>query len=86
MKDIPFSVVFLAGGSGQRMEKSIPKQYIPIHGKPLALYSFEVFVSIPEVQEIIVVCEPHYDSLFQEHVKAKELNLQFARPGCGERF
>lgn len=78
---VPFSVVLLAGGMGTRMKSVIPKQYLPIHQKPLALYSFEVLASLPEVQDFIVVCEPQYDSLFYSSSKAKGLNLQFARPG-----
>lgn len=78
---IPFSVVFLAGGTGKRMKSAIPKQYLCIHQKPLALYSFEVLASLPEVQNFVVVCEPQYESLFQSCTTAKGLNLQFARPG-----
>lgn len=81
MKQTPFSVVFLAGGVGTRMGSVIPKQYITIHNKPLAFYSFDIFASLPEVQEMVVVCEPEYDTLFQTIAEAKDLNLQFARPG-----
>jgi 2-C-methyl-D-erythritol 4-phosphate cytidylyltransferase len=78
---IPFSVIFLAGGTGIRMGTVIPKQYLSVHQKPLALYSFEVLASLPEVQDFIVVCEPQYDALFQGCDKARGLQLQFARPG-----
>jgi 2-C-methyl-D-erythritol 4-phosphate cytidylyltransferase len=78
---IPFSVIFLAGGTGVRMGTVIPKQYLSVHQKPLALYSFEVLASLPEVQDVIVVCEPQYDALFLGCDKARGLQLQFARPG-----
>lgn len=77
----PFSVVFLAGGMGTRMGSSIPKQYLPIHDRPLALYSFDVFAAMPEIQEFVVVCEPSYETLFLNAAKDKGLNLQFASPG-----
>lgn len=76
---IPFSVVFLAGGIGTRMGQAIPKQYLPILNKPLALHSFEVFVHLPEVQRIIVVCEPEYQKLFLPYQEKK--SLSFASPG-----
>lgn len=79
--NVPFSVVLLAGGMGMRMGSSTPKQYLKIHQKPLALYSFEVLASMQEVQDFIIVCEPQYDSLFYGSGKAKDLRLQFARPG-----
>lgn len=78
---VPFSVVFLAGGTGTRMGSVIPKQYLSIHQKPLALYSFEVLASLPEVQNFVVVCESPYDSLFDLCAKGKGINLEFARPG-----
>ncbi len=81
MKITPFSLVFLAGGMGTRMGSVIPKQYLTIHQKPLALYSFEVFASLPEIQEIVVVCEPQYESFFRTTIKAERLHLKFARPG-----
>jgi 2-C-methyl-D-erythritol 4-phosphate cytidylyltransferase len=80
MNFIPFNVVFLAGGIGTRMGRAVPKQYLMIHQKPLAHYSFEVFASMPEVQKIVVVCEPQYDSLFQGYEDAT-FDLRFARPG-----
>lgn len=36
------SVVLLAGGVGKRMGAPLPKQYIQLGGKEIALYSFEV--------------------------------------------
>ena len=38
----------------------IPKQYLEIMGQPIALYSLRTFDTMPEVGEIIVVCEPEY--------------------------
>jgi 2-C-methyl-D-erythritol 4-phosphate cytidylyltransferase len=77
----PFSVVFLAGGQGTRMGQSIPKQYLALKQKSLALYSFEVLISLPEVQEIVVVCEPQYEHIFLLSAHAKGIKLLFARPG-----
>lgn len=79
MTFIPFTLLFLAGGVGKRMESSIPKQYLSICQKPLALFSFDIFTSMPEIDQIIVVCEPEYNSLFQN--AAKGLHVYFAPPG-----
>jgi len=80
--DAPFSVIFLAGGIGMRMGTAVPKQYLPIHQKPLALYSFEILASMSEVEDFIVVCDSHYESLFLGYAKTLGLQLQFARPGA----
>jgi len=78
---LSFDVVFLAGGTGRRLGGSIPKQYLRVHHKPLALYSFEALTSLPEVQNVVVVCQPQYDSLFQNSAEGRDVNLRFARPG-----
>lgn len=75
----PFSVIFLAGGTGSRMKAEIPKQYLLIQNKPLALHSFEVFLLLPEVKEIIVVCEKEYEHLFKTY--QNDVELIFVPPG-----
>ena len=42
------------------LQAPIPKQYLEILGQPIALYSLRTFAAMPEVGEIIVVCEPEY--------------------------
>lgn len=71
------TVILLAGGKGSRMQMQIPKQYLPIKNKPIALYSFEVFLAMPEIHEIVVVCNKEYEHLF----KAKSKPIVFAEPG-----
>lgn len=71
------TVILLAGGIGSRMQMQMPKQYLPIKNKPIALYSFEVFLDMPEIHEIIVVCNQEYEHLF---ITAKKPVI-FAEPG-----
>ncbi len=73
------TVVLLAGGTGARMNASIPKQYLQIQSKPIARYSFDVFLNIPEVAEIIVVCDPSYRQYF--HGDRAKPAIHFALPG-----
>ncbi len=73
------SAILLAGGKGLRMDNLVPKQFLPLCGKPMALYSLETLCSHSEIKEIIIVCDPIYKPLFQTYP-----NLQFAPPG-GER-
>jgi 2-C-methyl-D-erythritol 4-phosphate cytidylyltransferase len=83
MQPIPFWGLFLAGGSGTRMGTSIPKQYLLLQGKPLALYSFETFLKLPEMHHCVIVCDPAYQSLFQDCVAyhKRSIDLHFALPG-----
>ncbi len=63
----PFiSLIFLSGGRGRRTGLSTPKQYLPLDGKPIARHSFELFLTLPAIQEVVVVCEEEYTPLFPE--------------------
>ena len=79
--EVPFSLVFLAGGTGTRMVNTIPKQYLDVYQKPLAFYSFEIFLSLPEIKNFIIVCDPQYHALFNNFAQAKGIHLQFTQPG-----
>jgi len=48
--------IIIAGGVGQRMGQSIPKQFIEVNGKPILIYTLEGFQNNPHVDEIGVVC------------------------------
>lgn len=75
------SVILLAGGKGKRMGASMPKQYLPLLGQPIALYSFRIFSLMPEVKEIVVVCDPSYRDIFEEAQNSVTVYLKFASPG-----
>lgn len=50
------SIIF-AGGSGRRMNtKGRPKQFLEFRGKPIIIYTLELFDNHPEIDGIIVVC------------------------------
>lgn len=50
------SLIF-AGGSGRRMNtKSRPKQFLEFRGKPIIIYTLELFDNHSEIDAIVVVC------------------------------
>nr|QUS47434.1 2-C-methyl-D-erythritol 4-phosphate cytidylyltransferase [Chromochloris zofingiensis] len=77
------SVVLLAGGVGKRMGASIPKQYLPLKGQPIATYSLEMFASMSEVFEIVIVCDPSWRYIFQERLGKlpQQIEIKWALPG-----
>lgn len=75
------SVILLAGGRGKRMGASMPKQYLPLLGQPIALYSLYTFSQLREVKEIIVVCDPSYENVFKDTEVKVHVDLKFALPG-----
>lgn len=49
--------VIFAGGTGQRMQsKSVPKQFLEIHGKPIIIHTLEHFEKHKDIDAIIVSC------------------------------
>lgn len=78
------SLVLLAGGVGKRMGAAIPKQYLELQGQPVATYSLQMFAGMPQVGEVVVVCEPEWRDVFERCYARlpRKLPLKFAAPGA----
>ncbi|MCH5221099.1 MAG: 2-C-methyl-D-erythritol 4-phosphate cytidylyltransferase [Muribaculaceae bacterium] len=49
--------IIFAGGSGRRMNtKSRPKQFLEFRGKPVIIYTLELFDNHPDIDGIVVSC------------------------------
>lgn len=49
--------VIFAGGTGQRMKTTNrPKQFLEMHGKPIIIYTLEIFEKHPDIDGIVVAC------------------------------
>ena len=47
--------LIVAGGKGERMQTDIPKQFIEIKGKPILMYTLEVFHRYDAAMNLILV-------------------------------
>jgi 2-C-methyl-D-erythritol 4-phosphate cytidylyltransferase len=76
-------LVLLAGGVGKRMGAAIPKQYLKLCGREIATYSLTTFAGMPEIGELIIVCEPEWRDVFLQSYDALDRKppLVFALPG-----
>jgi len=52
--------VILAGGTGSRVGRDLPKQLLPLTGKPMVEYSMAAFQASDGVDEIIIVMQPDH--------------------------
>lgn len=52
------TVIIVAGGKGERMQTSIPKQFIEINGKPILMHTIEAFYRYDNFISIILVLPP----------------------------
>ena len=49
--------LIFAGGTGSRMNsRTKPKQFLELHGKPIIIYTIELFENHPQIDAIVVVC------------------------------
>ena len=66
-KKIKFSAVILAAGSGSRMKSDLPKQYMPLCGRPLITYAIDAFAE-SDIDEIVLVCTPGDKGYMQDEI------------------
>ncbi len=79
--------LIVAGGSGSRMENSIPKQFLEIEGKPVLMYTFEAFTKFDSEIEYILVLPKNqlsnWENLCAKHNFSTNYKLAF---GGANRF
>ncbi|SFS52141.1 IspD/TarI family cytidylyltransferase [Marininema halotolerans] len=77
MKSI--SMILLSGGIGTRMKTTVPKQFLPIGGKPMIVHVLEKIDQIIAVDEIIIPSPQKYieqtKELIQAHQFSKKINV-----------
>ena len=67
--------VIFAGGSGKRMNTvSRPKQFLELNGKPVIIYTLELFDNHPEIDAICVVCLESWIPFLKKQLKKFEIN------------
>jgi 2-C-methyl-D-erythritol 4-phosphate cytidylyltransferase len=73
MKQVNIALIF-AGGSGSRMNtRSKPKQFLELHGKPIIIYTLEIFENHPDIDGIIIVCVEDWIPYLQKLLKKFEI-------------
>lgn len=55
-----YNIIIVAGGTGTRMQSSIPKQFIEIKGKPILIHTIEKFIEFDEYINVIVCVHKDY--------------------------
>jgi len=59
-------VIIVAGGKGLRMGSDVPKQFLPVGGKPVLMHTLETFHSADDELRIILVLPAETQSYWQE--------------------
>ncbi len=67
--------LIFAGGSGTRMNtKGRPKQFLELHGKPILIYTLELFDNHPLIDGIVVVCLKEWIDYLKKMIRKFEIN------------
>lgn len=79
MKNI---ALLIAGGSGNRMGQSIPKQFLTVNERPVIVYTLEAFQKHPEIDSIVVVCIDGWQSVLRAYANQFNITkLKYIVPG-----
>lgn len=71
--------VIFAGGVGSRMNTvSRPKQFLELNGKPIIIYTLELFDNHPEIDGIVVACIGGWIPFLEKMIKKFEINKVFS--------
>ena len=73
-KDVTYTAVVLAAGSGRRMKSDLPKQYMDLSGKPLIYYALKAFQDSPIPEIVLVVSKGDIDYCRREIVERFQLD------------
>ncbi len=67
--DCKVSALVVAAGSGKRMGAEVPKQYLPIYGKPLVVHTLERIALCKSIDEIVVVVPEGDERKMEEYIE-----------------
>lgn len=54
--------IIVAGGSGTRMGAAVPKQFLPLCGKPVLMWTIEAFLAVPAMRVVLVLPAAQVDA------------------------
>ncbi|MCK5555462.1 MAG: 2-C-methyl-D-erythritol 4-phosphate cytidylyltransferase, partial [Alphaproteobacteria bacterium] len=77
--DKKIAALIVAAGAGERFGKILPKQYLPLMGRPVLCWSLAAFQNHPMISECLVVIHPEHQAKFKEATK----NFTLAAPIIG---
>lgn len=79
--------IIVAGGSGTRMNSSLPKQFLPLAGKPLLIHTIQKFADYSKDLQIILVLPSSHIDKWEKLCQENQFNIEVKMvPGGETRF
>ena len=79
-------LILMAAGSGTRMNKNTPKQFIEVSGIPIIVHTYKQFKNITNLKTIIVLPENKFE-YWKNYISniLKEENVKYVGQEYGEK-
>lgn len=79
-----YTLLYLSGGSGTRMQNKVPKQYLMLGGKPVIMHILDRVEQIECITDIVIVCAPEYEGYIQSLLEQYGISkpVRFAPAGA----
>ncbi|GIV40640.1 MAG: 2-C-methyl-D-erythritol 4-phosphate cytidylyltransferase [Thermonema sp.] len=77
MSTTSFAAVIVAGGSGSRMRANMPKQFLPLQGKPVLWHTIRAFLQFDARMPLVVVLPEQYIDYWQAEWQKIEPEMPF---------
>lgn len=78
------NVIIVAGGKGLRMGSDLPKQFIPIGGKPVLMHTIKAFYDFDNNIQIVLVLPVSHQDYWKELCKEYNFSIQHTIANGGE--
>ncbi|MCR5312523.1 MAG: 2-C-methyl-D-erythritol 4-phosphate cytidylyltransferase, partial [Bacteroidaceae bacterium] len=78
------AIVVVAGGKGLRMGGDIPKQFLPVKGKPILMRTLQRFYEFDNTIQIVLVLPESQQEYWLELCRKYDFNLKYDLANGGE--
>ena len=78
------TALIVAGGKGLRMGSDLPKQFLPIGGKPVLMHTIEAFYRFDEEMKIVLVLPQEHQTFCREHCQKYHFSIGHVLADGGE--
>lgn len=78
------NIIIVAGGKGLRVGGEIPKQFIPVGGKPILMHTIEAFYNYNQDINIILVLPESHQQYWRDLCLKYDFSLKYAIATGGE--
>lgn len=77
-------VIIVAGGKGLRMGSDLPKQFLPVGGKPVLMHTLEVFRKYDAAIQLILVLPREQQDFWKQLCREHDFDVEHRVVGGGE--